>query len=163
MSLYNILAQEPCAALKRERGSAAPRFLCASDPIWSSTNTLLHPETRRNAWFFGYGAQSCPSIRPPRPPPRTGGVCVQPDRHGDVAPPPVPPMFYASPAKKIPNFFACQVVTLECNSDTPRKTGEIRWQFMDTHASRLRTRSRTHRSTTKHAKSKASRSHTIWN
>lgn len=48
----DVVEQERCAALRKERGSAAPRFLCASDPIWSSTNTLLQSETRRNAEFF---------------------------------------------------------------------------------------------------------------
>ena len=72
----DVVEQERCAALRKERGSAAPRFLCASDAIWSSTNTLLQSETRRNAWLFGYEGQSALRFDPPRSPPRTGGVSV---------------------------------------------------------------------------------------
>ena len=57
--------------------------------------------------FLGMEVEVAFGFDPPRPPPRAGGVCVQPNGHGDVTLPPVPPMFYAPPAKKILYFFAC--------------------------------------------------------
>ena len=157
--------------MRQEHGSGSTRwietrrsrFLCASDTIWSHTNTLLHPETRRIAWLFSYRGEGVLSIYPPPAPALRGGRVRITKQTSRCAPHPPYSFVFDPPAKKILNFFACQTVTIKCNSAAQQKTGEIRWQFMDTHASQLKTRLRTHRSTIKHAKSKASRSHTIWN
>jgi hypothetical protein len=83
----DVVEQERCAALRKERGSAAPRLLCASDAIWSSTNTLLQRETRRNAWLFGYEGQSALRFDPPGPR-RARGVCLYNLTDIKVWPPP---------------------------------------------------------------------------
>ena len=69
----DVVEQERCAALRKERGSAASRFLRVSEAIWSLSNTLLQRETRRNAWLFGYEGQSALRFDPPPVPALRGG------------------------------------------------------------------------------------------
>ena len=54
--------------------------------------------------FLGMEVEMAFGFDPPRPPPRAGGVCVQPNGHGDVAPPPVPLVFNIIPSKKFLTF-----------------------------------------------------------